>query len=262
MDYIKKYFTFKGIVSTTAVAVATCAVISLAVISNEVSDSQSASSITEESSSDDGSAPGHNLTVSDINTTLTQSATIAFKFNQENETESNETFLTEKSEEVTTEVVTNVTVTQKETEQPSASAQGKESHQVADSEYVVNFSDEDYQVLCTIVEAEAGDQDAKGRILVANVIINRVKSGSFPNTIKEVVFQNNGKTYQFSPTMKGGRYYRVTPSQLTIECVNRALKGEDYSEGAIYFCMKTSSDSWFNRCLIFLFKHGDHYFYK
>ena len=79
---------------------------------------------------------------------------------------------------------------------------------------------------------------------------------------KEVVFANNGKTYQFSPTKPGGRYYKVTADELTIECVDRALRGEDYSQGALYFCMKTSSNSWFNTSLQFLFKHQDHYFYK
>ena len=41
------------------------------------------------------------------------------------------------------------------------------------------MSDEDYQNLLQIVEAEAGTEDIKGRIMVANVIMNRVKSVSF-----------------------------------------------------------------------------------
>ena len=149
-------------------------------------------------------------------------------------------------------------------EEPStATKQENEEHIVAEPEYVVEFTEEDYKVLCTIVEAEAGDQDEKGKILVANVIINRVKHPrKFPNNITDVVFANNGKTYQFSPTRPGGRYWRVTASEETIDCVNRALRGEDYSEGAIYFCMKTSPNSWFNTALEFLFKHQDHYFYK
>lgn len=291
MDYIKKYFTFKGIVSTTVVAVAACGLVAVASTGNTQENSQNVSSITEETSSDDGSAPGQCLMVSNSNFELVQSATIPFEMEKETETETQkeetennikETFLAADTDETVTEITTTVTVNQEETvkptekpaeqpteqsteqttERPSASAKGNESKMVAESEYVINFSEEDYQVLCTIVEAEAGDQDAKGRILVANVIINRVKSSSFPNTIKEVVFQNNGKTYQFSPTKPGGRYYRVTASELTIQCVDRALKGEDYSQGAIYFAMKTSSNSWFNRCLNLLFVHGDHYFYK
>lgn len=274
MDYIKKFFTFKGIVSTTVVAVAACGLIAVATSGNVEEGSQNVSNVTEESSSDDGSAPGQELVVDKFNFELLQPVVIPLEVDTENETEKQtenetennetikETFLAANTEETVTELTTTVTVNQEETEKPSASAKSNESKLVADSEYVLNFSDEDYQVLCTIVEAEAGDQDAKGRILVANVIINRVKSGSFPNSIKEVVFQNNGKTYQFSPTKPGGRYYRVTASELTIQCVERALRGEDYSQGAMYFAMKTASNSWFNRCLDLLLAHGDHYFYK
>ncbi len=42
------------------------------------------------------------------------------------------------------------------------------------------MSDEDYQNLLQIVEAEAGTEDIKGRIMVANVIMNRVKYSEFP----------------------------------------------------------------------------------
>ncbi len=152
------------------------------------------------------------------------------------------------------------------TEQSTASKEEIEEHIVAEPvepEYVIEFTEEDYKVLCTIVEAEAGDQDDKGRILVANVIINRVKCQTqFPNNITDVVFANNGRTYQFSPVRPGGRYWKVTATEQTIACVDRALMGEDYSEGALYFCMQTSPDSWFNTSLEFLFKHQDHYFYK
>ena len=122
------------------------------------------------------------------------------------------------------------------------------------------INDNDYYWLIRIVEAEAGDQDEIGRILVANVIFNRVRSQTFPDTVKSVIFQNNGRVYQFEP-VKNERIYNVTPSQRTIDCVGRAMAGEDYSSGALYFTMRTSSNSWFNRKLRLLFVHGDHYFY-
>lgn len=122
------------------------------------------------------------------------------------------------------------------------------------------ITESDYYWLTRIVEAEAGDQDEIGKILVVNVIVNRVKSDRFPNTIKSVIFQNDGRTYQFEP-VKNERIYDMNPTDSTIECVNRALNGEDYSEGALFFTMKTSSGSWFNTSLTFLFVHGAHYFY-
>lgn len=122
------------------------------------------------------------------------------------------------------------------------------------------ISENDYYWLCKIVEAEAGNQDEIGKILVANVIINRVESGDFPDTIKSVIFQNNGRTYQFEP-VKNERIYDMNPTDNTISCVDRALAGEDYSDGALFFTMKTSGRSWFNTKLTLLFVHGDHYFY-
>lgn len=124
----------------------------------------------------------------------------------------------------------------------------------------IDVTEDDYYWFAKIVEAEAGDQDMIGRILVANVIINRVCSGQFPGSISAVIFQNNGRTYQFEP-VKNGRIYNMNPSAETVEAVNRALSGEDYSQGALYFTMRTSSSSWFNRKLDLLFVHGDHYFY-
>lgn len=45
----------------------------------------------------------------------------------------------------------------------------------------LSISSADYQVLLKIVEAEAGSEDLNGRILVANVVLNRVKSELFPD---------------------------------------------------------------------------------
>lgn len=71
-------------------------------------------------------------------------------------------------------------------------------------------------------------------MLVANVVLNRVKNKSFPSTIKDVVFAHRGGTYQFSPIMDG-RYYTVNVSDDTKSAVKDALAGVDHSAGALYF---------------------------
>ena len=126
------------------------------------------------------------------------------------------------------------------------------------------ITEEDKEVLLRIVEAEATCEDVKGRMLVANVILNRVVSKKFPNSIAEVVFQNNGVTYQFAP-IKDGRYWTVEISDKTREAVERVLAGEDYSQGALYFAARKLANkdamSWFDRDLKYLFKHGVHEFF-
>ncbi len=127
-----------------------------------------------------------------------------------------------------------------------------------------DISGEEYEMLLRIVEAEAGGEDTEGKILVANVVLNRVASDKFPDTIEEVIFQKNGRVTQFSP-IADGRYYTVEVSEDTIEAVNRALAGEDLSQGALYFAARSSADSdnmrWFDRHLTFLFQHGGHEFF-
>lgn len=129
----------------------------------------------------------------------------------------------------------------------------------------ITLSDDDFQILCRIVEAEAGGEDINGRILVANVILNRVESSIFPNTIEGVVFQKSNGTYQFSPIWDG-RYYRVKVSEETIEAVERALLGEDYSKGALYFAARKAAAPekmrWFDNHLTRLFQYGGHEFFS
>ncbi len=126
------------------------------------------------------------------------------------------------------------------------------------------ITEEDKEILLRIVEAEATCEDVKGRMLVANVIMNRVLSKGFPNSIAEVVFQNNGVTYQFSP-IKDGRYWTVKVSEETREAVERVLAGEDYSQGALFFAARSMANkkamSWFDSSLKFLFRHGVHEFF-
>lgn len=129
----------------------------------------------------------------------------------------------------------------------------------------VKVSASDRIILERIVEAEAGGENHKGKVLVANVVLNRVKNKAFPSTVKGVVFSHRGRTYQFSPIMDG-RYYTVDVSKDTKSAVSDALKGIDYSDGALYFMERALADSsnvsWFDRSLTRLFKYHCHEFYK
>ena len=122
-------------------------------------------------------------------------------------------------------------------------------------------SDDDYQVLLRIVQAEAGVCDEKGKILVANVVLNRVKSQEFPDSVRSVVYEPS----QFSP-VSDGSINSVKVTEETKECVNRALEGEDYSDGALYFMKRRGSRSravsWFDSHLTYLFRHQNHEFFK
>lgn len=128
------------------------------------------------------------------------------------------------------------------------------------SESGSGLEDQEYQILLKIVEAEAGGEDLTGRILVANVVMNRVRSDRFPNTITEVVYQRSGRGAQFSP-VSDGRIDRVGISAETVEAVSRALGGEDVSAGALYFRSVNSRSGWFDHSLNRVLEYGNHIFY-
>lgn len=127
------------------------------------------------------------------------------------------------------------------------------------------LSDEDLDILMRIVESEAGNQDVEGRLLVANVVLNRVQSEKFPDSVKEVVFQKEKGINQFSP-VANGTIWNVNISDETDEAVGRALEGEDISDGALYFVARKHADGekikWFDKNLTYLFEHGGHEFFK
>lgn len=115
---------------------------------------------------------------------------------------------------------------------------------VAEKKSVVNYTDEDKKWLAKIIEAEAGAEPLEGKIAVGAVIINRVQSDLFPNSIKDVIFEKSYGFYQYTP-VETGYIYKVTPSKETYEAVDRALNGEDPSDGSLYFYNpKHTTSSW------------------
>ena len=128
----------------------------------------------------------------------------------------------------------------------------------------IEITQSEYENLLRIVEAEAGGEDMLGKMLVANVVLNRVESDKFPNSINEVIFQSDNGVAQFSP-ISDGRFYTVRISEETIDAVNRVLQGEDNSQGALYFAARKSANQehmkWFDEKLQRLFVHGGHEFF-
>lgn len=77
------------------------------------------------------------------------------------------------------------------------------------------------QLLERLVECEAGGESMTGKIAVVNVVLNRIKSDDFPDSITNVIYQKN----QFEPVVTG-IIYQKTPSAESKEAVKRAFLGE------------------------------------
>lgn len=137
--------------------------------------------------------------------------------------------------------------------------------QSLEKEDVFVLDEDDKMILYKIVEAEAGSEDRIGKILVANVVLNRVRDEAFPDTVEAVVYQQDEGVTQFSPVANGSLEEAV-PDEDTIEAVDAALAGEDYSQGALFFAAREYADAnnmlWFDTALEKVVSHGGHEFYR
>lgn len=126
----------------------------------------------------------------------------------------------------------------------------------------MDWDAEDAYLLEKIAMAEAEGEGVEGKALVMLVVLNRVWSGRFPDTIKEVIYQRTGSGgWQFSPMQEGGRWYTTEPDQECREALELIqIEKWDESQGALYFESAGKSD-WHRKNLEFLFQYGNYYFY-
>lgn len=66
----------------------------------------------------------------------------------------------------------------------------------------LHFSDEDVYILACLVYHEARGESFEGQVAVVEVVLNRMLSDYFPDTVEEVVFQKYGDVWQFSPPLR------------------------------------------------------------
>lgn len=117
-------------------------------------------------------------------------------------------------------------------------------------------TDEAY-MLAKIAMAEAEGEDTEGKALVILTVLNRVWSEQFPDTIKEVIEEENAFT-----SYTNGRYDRIEPNEDCYRALEMVqVEHWDESQGALYFERTTEEETWHNTNLKELFKHGNHTFY-
>lgn len=94
-------------------------------------------------------------------------------------------------------------------------------------------------LLARLVYGEARGEPYTGQVAVAAVVLNRVKSSSFPNTVSGVIYQAGA----FSVVSDG--QINLTPNQTAYNAARDALNGWDPSYGSIYyFNPNTATSSW------------------
>lgn len=84
-------------------------------------------------------------------------------------------------------------------------------------------------LLARIVYAEARGESYQGKVAVAHVVLNRVDSHNFPNSIESVIYQSG----QFQPVSNGAINQRADED--SVRAVQEALSNRGNNQGSIYF---------------------------
>ncbi|MEW5953245.1 MAG: LysM peptidoglycan-binding domain-containing protein [Bacillota bacterium] len=98
---------------------------------------------------------------------------------------------------------------------------------------VGNISNSDFELLARLVKAEADSESHLAKVAVAAVVLNRVQSDKFPNTIAGVIYQRDGGRYQFEPVLNG--WINKPANEASRKAVREAVNGRDPTNGALYF---------------------------
>lgn len=107
---------------------------------------------------------------------------------------------------------------------------------------VIPYTVADLDLLARLVRAEAEGQPYKAKVAVAAVVVNRVQSTAWPNTIKDVIYQRVNGYYQFSPVLNG--YINKPASAEDRQAALEALKGYDPTNGAQFYFDDSTTNSW------------------
>lgn len=122
------------------------------------------------------------------------------------------------------------------------------------------YDSTDLYWLSRIISAEASGESLYGKIAVGNVVLNRVNSHMYPNTVYGVVFDRTGGV-QFSPVSMGTIYN--TPSAESVIAAKICLEGYSISDEILFFMNpRIATNNWISKNRPFAFTIGKHDFYK
>lgn len=121
-----------------------------------------------------------------------------------------------------------------EAEAQAKAAEAQQAALAAQAAQTAAVSAEELKLLANIIYCEAGSESYVGKVAVGNVIMNRVKSASQPNTITEVVYAKG----QFSPVRNGSLQRALSSDKADAACYQaaiEALAGAQPVGGKLFF---------------------------
>ncbi len=107
---------------------------------------------------------------------------------------------------------------------------------------VIPYTTDELDLLARLIEAEAAGEIYEAKVAVGGVVVNRVQSTEWPNTITDVINHVSGGYYQFTP-VKNGTIHKPASSD-SIKAAWAALYGSDPSKGALFYFDNSSTNQW------------------
>ena len=130
---------------------------------------------------------------------------------------------------------------------------------VVTGEGTASYSQEDLYWLSRIISAESQGETLVGQIAVGNVVLSRVASGDFPDTIKGVIFDTKDGV-QFQPVSLGTVY--DPPTELSILAAKATLAGTNIVGHCLYFFAPALAEgTWIRENRVYYTTIGCHRFY-
>lgn len=105
-----------------------------------------------------------------------------------------------------------------------------------------NYSASDLDLLSRLIMAEAQGESYDAKVAVGAVVMNRVKSDLFPNTINDVIYQTINGYVQFTPVSNG--WINKTSDSDSIKAAKEALSGVDATNGALFYFDNSTTNAW------------------
>lgn len=97
----------------------------------------------------------------------------------------------------------------------------------------IKYTESDLNLLSRLITAEAQGESYSAQVAVGAVVVNRVKSGYFPNSISAVINERTNGAYQFTPVLNGNINRPAKASAMKAAC--EALRGADPTNNALFF---------------------------
>lgn len=125
---------------------------------------------------------------------------------------------------------------------PAAQSASASTPASSSSKAVIGYTASEVDLLARLITAEAGGESYSAMVGVGGVVVNRVQSKEWPNSIRDVINQVTGGYYQFTPVKNG--WIKKPATAEAKKSAMAAINGSDTSKGAMFYFDDSSTNKW------------------